>query len=259
MPRDVVKCEQDRLYCMRMSTLVRTFALFALILAATSCSAVYGATIAAVCTPGTLDNFIALGASGCEVGAFSVKNFSFSSQTGDSFVPVAASEVNVNAALVGGSIQVNFGSDRFDITGDQKISAFLDYTIDPQPPILDDMGFSFSSFSPVAPGFARLSADICAGGLLSNSCQGGAFARLDLADFGHGNPNNVLSALFKFPSPVRLVDVRLSLDMQANGASSQIDGIGSVTDVVPEPSTFATVFGAALLGGVAALRRRRRA
>ena len=258
MPADVVKCERDRLYCLRMSTLVRTFGLLALILAGASYSAVYGATIAAVCTPGSLDTFIALGASGCEVGAFSVKNFSFSSQSGDNFVQVAPSDVDVNAALVGGSVQVNFGSDKFDITGDQRISAFLDYTIDPQPPILDDMGIAFSAFSPVAPGFARLSADICAGGLLSNSCQGGAFARLDLADFGHGNPNNVLSALFKFPNPVSLVDVRLSLDMQANGASSQIDGIGTVTDVVPEPSTFATVFGAALLGGVAGLRKCRR-
>jgi hypothetical protein len=244
---------------MRMSIPVRRFVFFALLLTASCYTSVFGATIASVCTPGTLATFIGLGSTGCEVGAFSVKNFSFSSQSGDSFVQVGASDVNVSTALVGGSVQVNFGSSVFDITGNQKISAFLDYTIDPQPPILDDMGIAFSAFSPVAPGFAKLTADICAGGLLSNSCVGGAFARLDLADFGHGNPNNVLSALFQFPNPVNLVDVRLSLDMQANGASSQIDGIGTVTDVVPEPSTFATVFGAALLGGVAALRRRRRA
>jgi len=232
------------------------FSLFGAFLAAIS-APLYGATIAAVCTPGSLDTYIALGSAGCQAGVFSVKNFAFSSQAGDSFVQVGASQVDVNTTLVGNIVQVNFGSDSFDITGNQKISAFLDYTIDPQPPILDDMGISFSAFSPVPPGFARLTADICAGDLLNNSCQNGAFARLTLADFGSGNPNNVLSALFTFPNLVNLVDVRLALDMQANGASSQINGLGTVTHVVPEPSTFATVFGAALLGGVAALRRRR--
>ncbi len=238
---------------------VHKFGLLGVFLLATCNAPLFGATIADVCTPGTVETYVALGRVGCQAGVFSVKNFAFSSQAGDSFVPIAASDVNVNTVLVGNIVQVNFGSSRFDITGDQKISAFLDYTIDPQPPILDDMGFSFSAFSPVPPGFARLTADICAGALLINSCQGGAFARLTLADFGTGNPNNVLSALFTFPNLVNLVDVRLALDMQANGKSSQINGIGSVTHVVPEPSTFATLFGAALLGGVVKSRRRRRA
>jgi hypothetical protein len=67
-----------------------------------------------------------------------------------------------------------------------------------------------------------------------------------LQHFGAGDPDNVLSANFRFDQKVNMVDVRLEILLAGNEGTSQIDGGTQTTSVVPEP-------GAAILAGAGLL------
>ncbi|MDZ4799252.1 MAG: PEP-CTERM sorting domain-containing protein [Bryobacteraceae bacterium] len=181
---------------------------------------------------------------GCAVGAFTLKNFAWSSVQDTGYIPVSAADVLVTPMFTPSSVGVAFTSSAFSVTGSGKIRAFLDYTVDPPPPILDDLNLEMDANSPVAPGVARITANICIGGLFRNSCENGIVRTLTVEHFGPGNPDNVLFDTEQFPSPVNMVDVRTTIELYANGASSQIDGYGTITNAVsgdetPEPSTAA--------------------
>jgi hypothetical protein len=149
-------------------------------------------------------------------------------------------------------VGVSLDSDALSISGQSRILANLEYLIDPPPPIIDDFEVSLSATTPVFPGFARITTEICAGDLFANSCRSGAYRVLEVFHGGAGNPENDLFDRVTFPS-VFLVDVRTRIDMAANGASSQIDGFEQGSTPIPEPST--TVL--AVAGGLALLAWRR--
>ena len=209
------------------------------------------------CTSDTVAAYISL-TGGCSVGEFTLKNFAWNSITGESFVPVPATSVLVTPERTTGSVNISFVSDAFNIRGNQQIKALLDYLIDPAPPILDEISLELSADSPVPPGFAIITSDICIGGLLRNNCFGGVVNSLTVQDFGANSPANVLTSSVVFPAPVNLVDVRTTIQLVANGQSSQIRGFGTVTTTIPEPSTATTVLGAVALAIAARVKARAR-
>lgn len=201
----------------------------------------FGAPV--VCAPASVASYITQN-EGCTLGLFTLKNFAWSSVSDDGYVPVSATEVFVTPGATTGNVQVSFNSSAFEVFGNDKILAFLDYVIDPAPPILDDLDLSLDANSPVAPGNAKITADLCIGDFFINSCRNGFVRTLVVQNLGDGNPANVSFASVKFPRPVNLVDVRTTIELNANGASSQIDGYGTTSSTVPEPGT-------ALAGAVA--------
>jgi hypothetical protein len=194
---------------------------------------------------------------GCTVGLFTLKNVAWSSVSGEGYVAVNASDVIVSPMMAGSDVRVAFYSTAFSVTGFNRILGFFDYTLDPPPPILDDLNLSLDANSPVAPGYAIITANVCPGELFRQGCRT-ALPPLVLQHFGAGNPNNVLSRSIQFPQPVNLIDVRITVDLNANGGSSQINGVvADAGTTVPEPSTGMMLAGAgaAVLGWV---RRRQK-
>ena len=207
--------------------------------------AVFAAPIA--CTTATVDVYISQ-TEGCTLGIFTIKNFAWSSVGDEGYVPVSATSVLVTPTVTSDSVAVGFTSGAFSVSGNDKILAFLDYTIDPPPPILDDLNLEMEANTPVPPGYARITANICIGGLFSNSCAGGLVRTLIVQNFGAGNPSNIPFDSEQFPEPVNLIDIRTTIELNANGASSQITGYGTTTtatdgsvvsDELPEPGTAA--------------------
>lgn len=188
---------------------------------------------------------------GCTSDVFTFKNFEWNTAQGGNFVQVPASAVSVTPGASGGDVFVLFSSNQFSVTGNQQIFARFDYTIDPPPPILDDFTLSLDANSPVFPGLARISAFLCVGGYFSAGCAGGTTTLLQVQHNGiTAPPPNSIT----FSTPVSIIDVQLTIELLANGASSQINGGGTVAGtVVPEPSA-----GLLAAGGVVGLLAYRR-
>lgn len=191
---------------------------------------------------------------GCTSGPFTFKNFNWFSVTGPEYVTVASSDVFLSPSFTGNQVSVSLNSDALNISGTSRITANLEYTVDPPPPILDDFSLELEANSPVFPGLARITSLICAGDLFSNGCTAGVVRTLTVQHLGDGNPGNVLFASVDFPFAVNLIDVRTTLVLEANGKSSQIDGfvqstVPSSDSPVPEPATaLATMMGLGLIG-----------
>jgi hypothetical protein len=220
-------------------------------------------TAAAPCSSfSTAQEYQDLGATGCTAGVFTIKNLSWTFDLGttpenDQLVEVPASQVFLTPIVSATNVGLAFSSDLFNLDGFEAINARLRYTIDPPPPILDDFSLSMDANSPVAPGFAIINADICAGSPLgptgdpASECNRGT--RLNLQVFHLGGSNTLLLDSVEFPQPVNFVDVLLALDMRAKGATSQIGGGAAVSNLVPEPG--AGLLAALGLAAIAGIRR----
>lgn len=204
------------------------------------------------CTTETLEYFQNL-PEGCVAGEFTFKNFAWTSEQGGNAVRVPASAIIASPAAAGDLVTVNYFSDSFEVSGDNYIYATLDYLIDPPPPILDGFALSMSAFSPVAPGTAAVTAYICGGDLFADACVDGFTRRLRVQHLG---TSAVLFDSVDFPFRVNMIDVRLTIELFANGASSQIDGFGQEATLTPEPGT--ALIAAAGLALLALLRARAR-
>lgn len=187
---------------------------------------------------------------GCTSGLFSFKNFEWNTAQGGNYVSVPASAVNVTPGATGQDVSVVFLSNQFVATGNQQIFARFDYTIDPPPPILDDFTLSLDASSPVFPGLARITAFICIGDYFSQGCATGSTSLLQVTHNGivAPPPNTIM-----FDVPVSIIDVQLTIELFANGASSQINGGGTTAVLMPEPS--AALLAAGGLAGLLAYRR----
>ncbi len=222
-------------------------------------SSSFGATVA--CDVATVADYRNQ-TDGCMIGAFTIKNVAWSSRSGGDYKPVSAADVWVTPVATSNSVQLNIYSGEFSVAGQGQLYALFDYTIDPPPPILDDLDLFLDAQTPVAPGWARVTANVCIGGLFVNSCENLATAVVE--HYGVGDPRNVLSQKIQFSEPVNLIDVRTILELYANGASSQIDGYGTATEVllqdsaVPEPASAVLALASLLIGGAVQRRRARK-
>ena len=225
----------------------------ALVLLFVSASFLSAATIPD-CVEGTAQQWINYGAAGCKVGIFTIKNVAWNTFTGTEegvdYLNINPQDVTLTAVTDGGQIGLGFFSSRFNVTGNQGILAFLDYLIDPPPPIFDDFQLEMVANSPQGAGTARINALVCAGDTLNPECNG-EVKRTSVFYFGNGNKDLVNRV--EFSNPVNMIDVRLTIELLANGDSSQIDGGRQVTAVVPEPAAFLLFGSGALL--LAGLRR----
>jgi hypothetical protein len=191
------------------------------------------------CTAATLDVYTALGATGCTIDDFIYKNFAFQtlSATGGA-IPISAEAINVQPSSGGGNMNVFFTSSGFSISGTQFVQYRIDYTVDPLPPVIIRFEDDMIAESPVAPGTADITTDLCVNSLFGDvtpCAAGGTFLSLNV--FHHGTPTDKkLFDQVMFPG-TNLVDVRNTITLAANGATSQIDGFGNVTGL-PEPGAY---------------------
>jgi hypothetical protein len=179
-----------------------------------------------------------LGSAGCDVGGFTFENFKWVQIGG---VSVNPADVTVTPQASGGTFGLDFSSTKFFVEGDNNIIYLLDYTIDPPPPVIDRMSMRLNANSPVPPGTATITLQLCAGDLFANNCAGGIGRQLSV--FDNGGTNTKLFDSFVFPKPVSLVDIRTTIDLEANGASSEITGVSQTPTAIridtPEPASMA--------------------
>ncbi|HYZ84037.1 MAG TPA: PEP-CTERM sorting domain-containing protein [Bryobacteraceae bacterium] len=208
--------------------------------------------LAAPCLSGSLQSYVNLGATGCEVGAVNFSNFMTSSgitgatpldpgvvqvTPGGSFLTPTLTLVTNTSAATG---------DLFDLLLEFRAGGAL-------------LSYGFITLnSPTATGDAAVSGflDICRGGNFAGpgpvGCSGSAVSALtvEIADFAQLSdftPTGPVSSFFD-------VFVELSVDGASNGSASLPSGTVGIA-AVPEPST--TLLVCAVLAGTVAIRRRR--
>lgn len=169
-----------------------------------------------------------------------------------------------------------FSSTMFSITGFQHVAYAFNYLIDPPPPIIPGFEFFLDTFTPVAPGYATVTTDVCVGGqfleafdinlilsngpLDENGCESpirfpNTF-RLQVFHNGTDRDKKLFDSV-RFTEKTNIVDVRTVLELNANGASSEIAGFRTRAGIeeTPEPGTIG--LGAAGLLLLVYLRKRR--
>lgn len=189
---------------------------------------IFPAQAAPLCTQAPLSDYLA-NTQGCMVGAFTFKNFAWV-QSGPIAVP--STGVQVSPYDFTTRLGLNYSSNLFSVTGNEVLRYVLEYTVDPPPPIIDGFELGLDAGSPVAPGTATITADLCAGDLRNTGCLNGFPTSLQVNHFG---TSSFLFDSVTFPQGVNLVDVRLLIELKANGASSQIDGFGNGASGLPTP------------------------
>jgi hypothetical protein len=217
-----------------------------------------------LCVPDTAANY-ALLTEGCELGRVNgepvtLKNVDWGSSapTPDepNRVQVDPNDVLITPFFGAGSLSISFssveGKDVFNVSGDQSILAFLDYFVDPPPPIYDEFDLSIEARTPTGAGTAAVEARICAGDVFTNNCASGFdHTLLAVVTATTNTPDRI-----DFPRIVNQIDVRMAIELQANGDTSQIDGAGQTVGFTPEPGSVITAVSGLL--ALLLLKRRRR-
>lgn len=247
-----------------------------LALGMTASLAAFGGTLLEVpsttpCASSSLSSLVALGSDGCSIGEFTFFNFSFlriaTLQPNSQSLLANASDITVNFPNKAQD-SLEFLSTKFDVKAGDRVQYLIGYTLDPPPPILPGFELDLFTDTPVAPGLATVTANICVGGIFffnsPNQCLDvgapGYVGTPYTAQVFHLGSTKVGSIKLKdqifFDSPTNLIDVRILIDLDARlGGSSQVRGIGSGASPIPEPATYALV-GAGLLAAAFLSRRR---
>jgi hypothetical protein len=204
-------------------------------------SALLGAAITGPgpCPTNTLNIYESFGATGCVIEGFIYKNFSFQTLSASGgAVPILASDVTVTPGFVAANLSVTFTSPGFSLQGSEFVQYLLAYTVDPLPPVIIRFEDDMYAQSPVFPGTADINTDLCIGALfgpLSPCGPGGSPASLSVFHHGTAGTTKLFDEV-TFPG-TNLVDVRNTITLAANGATSQINGFGN-TAGIPEPGAW---------------------
>lgn len=193
------------------------------------------AALATPCATTTLDAYISLGSTGCDLGTLNLSSFSFSvlSASGGAS-PIPAVAITVTPTFTS-KFKLNFASSGFSVTGTQSIQYLIAYTVDPPPPVLPDMELQMFAFSPVFPGFAQVTSDLCVGNPFAGSVCNSPGTLHTLVVNDNGIVFNSTAAV-AFP-PAFIVGVRDTIELDANGASSSFSSFENRSTLIPEPST----------------------
>jgi hypothetical protein len=188
---------------------------------------------ASMCVTDPLSDYIALGTTGCQVGPLTVTNFSFS--TIMSTVTILASDITVTPVVSGDTLELMFTSPEFDVSGSDMAKYLLSYTWDPGDIRgLEDVMYANS---PVFPGFASVTTVACEDAPFGAALCPTTTATLMVSD--NGVTANLVDST-AFSPPIGTLGLRNTLELDGNGASSEIAGFSNVL-TLPEPATWGTV------------------
>ncbi len=231
------------------------------------------------CSTASLATYIAM-KGGCILGELGFTNFSF---TGMGSNVVSASAVTVTPLFFAGDSEslptagLSFSSPGFSVTGNQSATYFLDYSVDPHP-IIVNFDDTLNTSSPVAPGVASISTNLCIGGPFAPSSS--SFARgASLPGCGQtaGSPPSFSAALNVFDDgvtkqlfdttgdfdPANFADVQNMIQLSANGASADFNHFSNSLEYlpdthdthIPEPASYGLIGGGLLVLWLAGKRR----
>jgi PEP-CTERM motif. len=209
-----------------------------------------GCLQAGPCVTGTLASYEALPPAGCTVGQYSAATFVFTVLgSGGGAVPVTDTQITVTPGSNTGRPSLNFASSGFNVAVNGSVQYLIAYTWDPSNPIqsMDD----FMDPPSAVLGFAKVTTVGCLGAAwtagptcpTSNTASVNVFDNNGVTQF-----NNSVSF-----SPVFILGIRNTIDLQALGGSASFDSFGD-ENVLPEPGTWG--FCAAGLALLAARLRR---
>jgi len=148
---------------------------------------------------------------------------------------------------------VTVTSGGFSVTGAQSVQYLITYTVDPHP-ILRGFGDTLLTNTPVFPGLATVTTDLCinapfGGTILVPTCAG---TPASLSVF-HNGTSFTLTDSTTF-APTADLGVRNTVTLTANGASASITGFANSSQVTPEPMTI-LLLGSGLAGLIASRAR----
>jgi hypothetical protein len=208
------------------------------------------AVFASACVSGTLATYVALGSGGCTVNGELVDNFQFSvASMSGGYTPLSSSQINVAPSFSTGIYTLTFTSSGFLATGSEFVHYQINFTWDPVVVGAED---DMISNTPVFPGQASVATNLCAGSTFGASCPPPTNS---LFVFNNGS-SSIPKATTTF-APSLIVDTQSFLNLDANGASSQITGFATSV-LTPEPATALLFSAAFLVIGLQALRQRSR-
>jgi hypothetical protein len=199
---------------------------------------------ATLCTTGTLFSYEALGSGGCQIGALTVKDFTYVLVSGTVTIPDTS--ITVTPSIVSNTLGLTFASAQFSVTGADSAVYLLAYTWDPGDiRSLEDI---LNTNTPVFPGLAKISTLDCEDLAFSGAI---CLNPTDLVVVSHNGitantPNSV-----SFTPPVGTLGIRNTIELDGNGASSEFTSFENLI-TIPEPSAAAPclLLALAMFGGL---------
>ncbi len=189
----------------------------------------------------TLANYALLGATGCTINGETVDDFAFSVVATSLGSPLTSGAITVTPSFTATKYQVFFSatggtsSTGFMVSGTDFAKYEIDFNWDPLVVGAED---DMVANTPVNPGTATVTTSLCAGQVFGGvTCPTVASATNTLTVFNNGIPADAITtAVTYFTSPVLVVGTRSLVDLEANGASSEITGFDTSV-FTPEPGT----------------------
>jgi hypothetical protein len=206
------------------------------------------------CVTDTLDSYLSLGSTGCSVDEIGFSGFSFSLVSiGGGAVPISPASITVTPSIAGVDRSLTFSSSDFSVVGSEFATYLIAYSIDPHP-IIRGVSDQLSTQTPTFPGLASITTDLCLGATFTGPACGSPGVSASLNVFHNGTTAQLFDSVAF--TPLALIGVRNTIDLQANGANADFDSFTNSAVFVPEPATSLLVISGLL--GLCARRWRRR-